>query len=47
MYIQYKGRGQRKKIITREKFIELLKNYNKKVGLLSFNDVKIIKKGDW
>lgn len=47
IYIQYKGRGQRRKIITREKFIELLENYNKKVGLTQLQDVKIIEKRDW
>jgi hypothetical protein len=47
MYIQYKGRGQRKRLMEREKYIELLENYNKKNGLRPLYDVKIIEKRDW
>ena len=45
MYIQFKG--EEKKLISRNEYIELLKNYNKKVGLMPLLDVKIIEKRPW
>lgn len=45
MYIQFKG--EEKKLISRNEYIELLENYNKKVGLKPLLDVKIIHKRVW
>lgn len=45
MYIQFKG--EEKKPISRNEYIELLENYNKKIGLRPLSDVKIIEKRNW
>jgi hypothetical protein len=45
MYIQFKGED--KKPISRDEYIELLENYNKKVGLIPLSDVKIIHRRIW
>jgi hypothetical protein len=45
MYIQFKG--EEKKRISRNEYIQLLENYNKKVGLIPLSDVKIIHKRIW
>ena len=45
MYIQFKGKE--KKPISRNDYIELLENYNKKIRLMPLLDIKIIEKRDW
>lgn len=45
MYIKYNG--EEKKIISKHQYIELLENYNKKIGLASLLDIKIIHKRIW
>jgi len=45
IYIQYKH--EKKKIINKSDFIELLENYNKTIGLIPLLDVNIIEKRDW
>jgi hypothetical protein len=45
MYIEFKGED--KKRISRDEYIRLLENYNKNVGLLPLEDVKIIEKRHW
>jgi hypothetical protein len=45
MYIQFKG--EEKKPISRNEYIELLENYNKKVDLKPLLDVKVIHKRAW
>ena len=44
IYIKYKG--EETKIITKSEYIELLNNYNEKVGLTPLLDFKVIEKRD-
>ena len=45
MYIEFNG--ENKRIIEKEEYIQLLKNYNKKIGLLPLLNVERIHKRIW
>ena len=45
IYIEFKGED--KKIISKDEYVELLERYNKKIGLIPLKDVNIIVERDW